>query len=101
MVAGWDNQQIKSGYGLYYSNECVEDKMCSMERNGSTPILVPIEPEKFWEQIRLIIREEIISHQKTLPEPDNELFQTTGLTYKPLYKMSEVCKLFQITRPTV
>jgi excisionase family DNA binding protein len=72
-----------------------------MEGNRSTPILVPMDPELFWEQMRLIIREEISSHQKKLPVNEEQVFQTAGLTYKPLYKMSEVCKFFQITKPTV
>lgn len=72
-----------------------------MEGNRSAPILVPIDPEMFWEQMRVIIREEISKHQKSVPVSDEQVFQTAGLTYKPLYKMSEVCKFFQITRPTV
>ena len=72
-----------------------------MERNASTPILVPMDAEKFWEQIRLIIREEIINNQKSDPVSDGNEFQTPGLTYKPLYKINEVCKFFQITRPTI
>lgn len=72
-----------------------------MEGKGSMPILVPMEAEKFWEQIRIIIREEICKHQKGQPVSEEQVFQTAGLTYKPLYKMSEVCKFFSITRPTV
>jgi excisionase family DNA binding protein len=72
-----------------------------MGRNETTPILVPIDPEMFWEQMRLIIREEINNHQRKVPVHEEQLFQTAGLTYKPLYKMTEVCKFFQISRPTV
>ena len=72
-----------------------------MEKNGTVPILVPIEAEKFWEQMRSIIREEINKHHGSQPIAEENLFQTTGLTYKPLYKMAEVCKFFGITRPTV
>ena len=30
-----------------------------MPSNGTVPILIPFEPEEFWHQIRLIIREEV------------------------------------------
>jgi len=46
-----------------------------MENNTSMPMLFPVEPEKFWEQMRLIIREEVknADSEKTIlaegPEP--------------------------------
>jgi len=69
--------------------------------NGNlvTPILFPYEPQLFWESIRKIIREEVQSVDKqktTLPSLD-----TAGLTYKPLYKIAEVCALFHVTKPTI
>ncbi len=36
-----------------------------------TPMLFPYEPEHFWEQIRLIIREEIIRKEKEKPASTN------------------------------
>lgn len=30
-----------------------------MENNAAVPMLFPVDPEKFWERIRLIIREEV------------------------------------------
>jgi len=71
-----------------------------MENNASVPMLVPIEPALFWQQIRLIIREEIARIEKPRPI-ETTSFSTPGLTYKPLYKMAEVCALFNITRPTI
>lgn len=69
--------------------------------NGNivTPLLFPYEPEKFWQSMRQIIREEIqnIDHKKTAPPS----FGTPGLTYKPLYKIAEVCALFHVTKPTI
>jgi excisionase family DNA binding protein len=70
-----------------------------MDPNNKTPILFPYEPQQFWEQLRLIIREEIIKSEKE--KPPAVQYETAGLTYKPLFKMIEVCKLFQITRPTI
>lgn len=64
----------------------------------SVPMLFPYEPEMFWEKMREIIREEI--KNISLPNPKN-LYDTPGLAYKPLFKIEEVCKIFNITKPTV
>ena len=64
-----------------------------------TPMLFPYEPEQFWQSIRLIIREEFANGQKQ--QPPAVSFETTGMTYKPLYKITEVCALFHITKPTI
>lgn len=71
-----------------------------MSENSSIPILIPIEPEKFWENMRLIIREEIHKSEKN-KNIDLNQNQTPGLTYKPLFKMAELCNLLQVTRPTI
>jgi excisionase family DNA binding protein len=64
-----------------------------------SPILFPYEPELFWRSIRQIIREEMGSMEKAkLPSPS---YETPGLIYKPLYKIAEVCSLFQVTKPTI
>jgi len=75
-------------------------KTKSMEMHGPMPVLLPIELDQFWEQIRIIIREEVrrMDHSKPI---EANTFQTPGLTYKPLYKMSEVCSIFNISRPTI
>src|SRR5579875_3576719 len=65
----------------------------------STPILLPYNPEDFWQNIRTIMREEVTRLENN--ESRSAEFQTSGLKYKPLYKMSEVCKLLQVTRPTI
>lgn len=61
------------------------------------PVLLPIELDAFWKEIRLIIREEIEKKGSAI----NNLYHTEGLTQKPLYKIHEVCKLFAVTRPTI
>lgn len=63
-------------------------------------MLFPFEPEKFWEQLRLIIREEVNKVDKNKKTASTD-FETPGLTQKPLYKIGEVCKLFEISRPTI
>ena len=70
-----------------------------MESQSAVPILFPFDPNDFWEKMRLIIREEMKQQNKV--EKKESIFNTPGLTYKPLYKIGEVCSLFQITRPTV
>lgn len=67
--------------------------------NPLTPMLFPYEPEQYWQQIRQIIREEVGQAEKqraVLPT-----YETPGLTYKPLYKIAEVCSLFHVTKPTI
>lgn len=66
--------------------------------NPLTPILFPYDPGHFWQQIRQIIREEVNNvERKEAPTT----FETPGLTYKPLYKITEICALFHVTRPTI
>lgn len=69
--------------------------------NGNivTPMLFPYEPEQFWALIRQIIREEVQSVDKQKSVPTS--FETFGITYKPLYKIVEVCTLFHVTKPTI
>ena len=65
----------------------------------ATPMLFPYEPRLFWESIRKIVREEIQSAEKERPEIPT--YETPGMTYKPLYKIAEVCTIFHITKPTI
>jgi len=64
-----------------------------------TPMLFPYEPDQFWRSIRQIIREEVSSIEKA--KPVSPAYETPGLTYKPLYKIAEVCSLFHVTKPTI
>jgi excisionase family DNA binding protein len=70
-----------------------------MESNTVTPMLFPYEPEMFWKQMQVIIREEVRKIENNHAQPT--LHETPGLTYKPLYKMTEVCTIFQVTKPTI
>ena len=71
------------------------------ESNGNlvTPMLFPYQPEQFWQSLRQIIREEVVKAEKE--RPASTTFETHGMTYKPLYKITEVCELFHITKPTI
>jgi len=72
-----------------------------MENTTATPMLFPYEPEQFWMQMQLIIREEV-GKINTGKKNNKEIsYATPGLTAKPLYKISEVCAMFSITRPTI
>ncbi len=62
-------------------------------------MLFPYEREQFWENMRLLIREEIIKTSKEKPAATPQ--ETPGLTYKPLLKIAEVCTFFHVSRPTI
>jgi excisionase family DNA binding protein len=71
-----------------------------MDNNSTVPILFPYEPSKFWARIRQIIHEEVAQTQKTKLH-ESDIMITPGLTQKPLYKITEICKLFNVSRTTV
>ncbi len=62
--------------------------------NAVTPMLFPYEPEHFWQSMRQIIREEVSSAEKQ--KTVSPSFETAAMSYKPLYKIAEVCALFHI-----
>jgi excisionase family DNA binding protein len=72
-------------------------KEMTQEGNGATvtPMLFPYEPEQFWQRVR-----EEISRIES-PAPAEPLYETPGLESKPLYKIAEVCRLFQVSKPTI
>lgn len=74
--------------------------MQELMKSGNTPMLFPYDPVEYWQNIRLIIREEVSKIDKEKPDPGSVL-TTPGLTYKPLLKISELCTLFQVTKPTI
>lgn len=67
--------------------------------NLVTPMLFPYEPEEFWRFMRQIIMEEVLSAGKEKNAVTT--FEMPDMTYKPLYKIAEVCELFHITKPTI
>jgi excisionase family DNA binding protein len=70
-----------------------------MNNSSTTPILLPYEPDEFWAHMRSIIREEITKTKKE--KTVASVTETAGLTYKPLFKIAEVCNVFDVTRPTI
>ncbi len=72
-----------------------------MENNSITPMLFPYEPDKFWMMMQQMIREEVSKATTNLSKNQSNIYETPGLTYKPLYKMQEVCSLFKVTKPTI
>ncbi len=67
--------------------------------NTVTPMLFPYEPEQYWQQVRQIIREEVSNAEKQ--RTVSATLETPGLTYKPLYKIAEVCAIFHVSKPTI
>lgn len=70
-----------------------------MKEQTVAPMLFPVDPEVFWQRMRVLVREEIQALVKE--EVTTNEFQTPGMAYKPLFKISEVCKMFEISRPTL
>ena len=64
---------------------------------NETPMLFPITPSEFWKQIRATI-EEVVTEKLSLT-----LQQQTNshLPEKALLKASDVCEIFQVSKPTL
>ena len=62
-----------------------------------TPMLFPMAPAEFWKQIKSTVEEAVKanSHQ-TLTQP-----HTDHLPEKALLKLSDVCAVFQVSKPTL
>jgi len=64
---------------------------------NETPMLFPIAPSEFWKQIRTVIDEvvtEKLSQQNLSPIKYH-------LPDKALLKASDVCEIFQVSKPTL
>jgi excisionase family DNA binding protein len=64
---------------------------------NETPMLFPITPSEFWKQIRIII-ESVISEKLSKQNPS---LNHSLLPEKALFKPAEVCKIFQVSKPTL
>ena len=73
--------------------------MQDLMKNAATPILFPYDPVEYWQNVRQIIREEVSKIAKE--KPPGSVLETPGLTYKPLLKITELCTLFQVSKPTI
>ena len=63
---------------------------------AEVPMLFPVEPKEFWQQMRKII-EEVVGQKNTSPANHPAENQTN----KTLLKAKEICELFQVSKPTV
>ncbi len=70
-----------------------------MNTERPAPFLFPYEPDAFWQVMRGIIQEEILKEAKA--QRESVALTTSGLTYKPVFKMKEVCAILEVTRPTI
>lgn len=70
-----------------------------MNNSTTAPILFSYEPDEFWEHMWSIIREEVTRTSKEKPSASPT--ETKGLTYKPLFKIAEICSFFHVSRPTM
>jgi excisionase family DNA binding protein len=62
-----------------------------------TPMLFPVTPVEFWKQMRTLL-EEVVEDKLTNPAAESP---TIYLPKKTLLKITEVCALFQVSKPTV
>lgn len=75
-----------------------------MEKNKTKeeiPMLIPYTPSEFWETFRKIIREEVAEKITKRRGSQSKLLQVDGMTERPLYKILEVCELFDVSRTTI
>jgi hypothetical protein len=64
---------------------------------NETPMLFLITPSEFWKQIRIII-EQVIAEKLSKQNPS---FNRSILPEKALFKPADVCKMFQVSKPTL
>ncbi len=64
---------------------------------NETPMLFPITPSEFWKQIRITI-EEVVADQLS---QQNFSPTKSHLPEKALLKASDVCEIFQVSKPTL
>ena len=64
---------------------------------NETPMLFPMAPSEFWKQIKIII-EDVIAEKLS----QQKISQTNPhLPEKALLKASDVCEIFQVSKPTL
>ena len=62
-----------------------------------TPMLFPVTQVEFCKQMKTLI-EEVIEARLSTPKPENP---NPYLPEKTLLKVTEVCELFQVSKPTI
>lgn len=56
-------------------------------------MLVPMEPQAFWKQLKAIVEEVVVESKRDAPVDKH--------TERPLLKAKEVCEIFHVTKPTL
>jgi excisionase family DNA binding protein len=72
-----------------------------MGSNSNVAMLIPFAPEEFWAEFRRIIKEELVASEPATVAGDPGLIVEPQFAGKTLYKISEVCALFNVSRMTV
>ena len=80
------------------------DQVVTEEKGGNSyppyqQILFPYDPIEYWQRMRDLIKQEIAKKESFIPPLGTT--ETKGLTYKPVYRIDEVCALFSVTRQTI
>jgi excisionase family DNA binding protein len=56
-------------------------------------LLIPVDPKEFWHRLKMIVEEVILENRNS---------QTNSNNYqKPLLKVSEICEIFHVSKPTL
>ncbi len=66
---------------------------------NNIPMLLPYEPADFWKRMKELVHEEVTSIVKNKEAITS--VHVNGLTEKPLFKVNELCNLFQVSKPTI
>jgi predicted DNA-binding transcriptional regulator AlpA len=75
--------------------------MDKIKTTEEIPMLIPYQPSEFWAEFRKIIQEEVASKISKRRGSQSKLMQVDGMTERPLYKIIEVCQLFDVSRTTI
>lgn len=63
---------------------------------GEVQMLFPMEPKDFWQKLKAIVEQVVIEHSNSVPPTD-----AFNNGYRPLLKVSDVCALLKISKPTL
>ncbi len=64
---------------------------------GDVQMLFPMEPKEFWQKLKAIVEQVVIEHNNSVPILN--AIDRNG--QRPLLKVSEVCAIFKVTKPTL
>ena len=64
---------------------------------GEVQMLFPMEPKEFWQKLKAIVEQVVIEHNNAVPIMN----AIDKYGQRPLLKVSEVCAIFKVTKPTL